>query len=144
MHSSAPLWNTTLRLLEDAMQKKVVIATPVSLFCLLKAVAYGWQQEAIAKNAEAISDLGKELYDRIQSVWGHLDDLRKGLIRAIDGFDATVGSLESRVLPSARKFKELGATMDVEIEILEPIARPPRALSALFASTSSEGEKISS
>jgi len=131
-------------LLEDAMQRKVVIATPVSLFCLLKAVAYGWQQEAIAKNAEAISDLGKELYDRIQSVWGHLDDLRKGLIRAIDGFDATVGSLESRVLPSARKFKELGATMDVEIEILEPIARPPRALSALFASTSSEGEKISS
>ena len=128
-------------LLEDAMQKKVVIATPVSLFCLLKAVAYGWQQEAIAKNAEAISDLGKELYDRIQSLWSHLDDLRKGLVRTIDAFDATVGSLESRVFPGVRKFKELGATTDAEIEVMEPIARPPRALSALSASASGLSEK---
>jgi len=112
------------------MQKKVVIATPVSLFCLLKSVAYGWQQEAIAKNAEAISDLGKDLYDRVQSLWNHLDDLRKGLIRAIEAFDATVGSLESRVFPGVRKFKDLGATTGANIELMQPIARPPRALSA--------------
>lgn len=117
-------------LLEDAMAKKVVIATPVSLFCLLKSVAYGWQQEDIAKNAKAISDLGKDLYDRIQILWGHLNDLRKGLIHAVDAFDAVVGSLESRVLPGVRKFKELGATTVADIDLIEPIARFPRALSA--------------
>jgi DNA recombination protein RmuC len=131
-------------LLEDAMQRKVVIATPVSLFCLLKAVAYGWQQESIAKNAEAISDLGKELYDRIQTLWGHLDELRKGLIRAIDAFDATVGSLESRVLPGVRKFKELGATTDSAIEVMEAIARPPRALSVFSAPSPGEGQRTGS
>jgi DNA recombination protein RmuC len=130
-------------LLEDAMQKKVVIATPVSVFSLLKAVAYGWQQEAVAKNAQTISDLGKQLYDRIQIIWEHLDTLRDGLIRAVEAFDATVGSLESRILPSVRRFKELGATTDVEIDVMEPIARPPRALSARSASASSEGEKTS-
>jgi DNA recombination protein RmuC len=115
-------------LLDDAMQRKVVIATPVSLFCLLKAVAYGWQQESIAKNAQAISELGKELYGRISVLWGHLDNLRNGLVSAIDSFDATVGSIESRVLPSVRKFKELGATTEDEIGVLEKIGREPRAL----------------
>ena len=115
-------------LLEDAMQKKIVIATPVSLFCLLKAVASGWQQEAIAKNAHAISDLGKELYNRIGVVWEHLDKLRDGLVLAVDSFDATLGSLESRVLPSVRKFKELGATTEDEIEVLGKIGREPRTL----------------
>jgi DNA recombination protein RmuC len=115
-------------LLDDAMQRKVVIATPVSLFSLLKAVAYGWQQEAIAHNAQAISDLGKELYGRISVLWGHLDNLRNGLVSAIDSFDATVGSIESRVLPSVRKFKELGATTEDEIDVLEKIGREPRAL----------------
>jgi DNA recombination protein RmuC len=115
-------------LLDDAMQRKVVIATPVSLFCLLKAVAYGWQQEAIAKNAQAISDLGKELYGRISVLWGHLDNLRNGLVSAVDSFDATLGSLESRILPSVRKFKELGATTEDEIKVLEKIGREPRAL----------------
>jgi DNA recombination protein RmuC len=115
-------------LLDDAMQKKIVIATPVSLFCLLKAVAYGWQQEAIAQNAQAISDLGKELYGRIAVLWGHLDKLRNGLVSAVDGFDATIGSIESRVLPSVRRFKELGATTEDKIEVLEKIGREPRAL----------------
>jgi DNA recombination protein RmuC len=115
-------------LLDDAMQRKVVIATPVSLFCLLKAVAYGWQQEAIARNAQAISDLGKELYARISVLWGHLDKLRDGLVSAVDSFDATVGSLESRVLPSVRKFKELEATAEDEIDVLGKIGREPRTL----------------
>ena len=86
------------------------------------------QQEAIAKNAQAISDLGKELYGRISVLWGHLDNLRNGLVSAVDSFDATVGSLESRILPSVRKFKELGATTEDEIKVLEKIGREPRAL----------------
>src|SRR5215471_794573 len=115
-------------LLDDAMQRKVVIATPVTLFCLLKAVAYGWQQQAMAHNAQAISDLGKELYGRITVLWGHLDKLRNGLVSTVDSFDATVGSLESRVLPSIRKFKELGVTTGAEVDVLEKISREPRAL----------------
>ena len=115
-------------LLEDAMLRKIVIATPVSLFCLLKAVAYGWQQIAIVQNAQAISDLGKELYGRIAVLWGHLDNLRSGLVAAVASFDATIGSLESRILPSVRKFKELGATTQDEIDVLEKIGCEPRTL----------------
>ena len=126
---SAALENDS-SILEDAMAKKVVIATPVSLFCLLKSVALGWQQEDIAKNARVISDLGKDLYARIRTLWSHVNDLREGLIDAVDAFDSVVGSLESRVLPGARKFKELGATTGPDIEMIEQIARPPRALSA--------------
>jgi DNA recombination protein RmuC len=115
-------------LIDDSMQRKVLIATPVSLFSLLKAVHYGWQQETIAKSAKAISDLGKELYDRIETFWSHLDKLRSGLTNAVDCFDAAVGSLEARVFPSVRKFKELGATTDPDIEILQKIGRQSRAL----------------
>jgi DNA recombination protein RmuC len=127
-------------LLEDAMLKNIVIATPVSLFSLLKAVAYGWQQDAIAKNAQAISDAGKDLYARMQTLWGHLEDLRTGLIRSLDAFDKTVGSLEARILPSIRKFKELRATSDADIEAMEPIARAPRALSAVARPGATHGE----
>jgi len=116
-------------LLEDAMQRKVILATPVSLFCLLKAVAYGWQQEAIAKNAREISDVGKQLYERIQTFLGYLDEMRKGLVRANDSFDDAVRSLNGRVLPGARRFKELGATTGTDIDELEPLAREPRPLS---------------
>ena len=115
-------------LLEDAMQQKVVIATPVSLFCLLKAVAYGWQQEAIARNARAISELGKELYSRVAVMGSHLEHLRDSLVSAVDSFDAAVGSLESRILPSVRKFKEMGATTEDDIVALEKIGREPRTL----------------
>lgn len=127
-------------LLEDAMLKNIVIATPVSLFSLLKAVAYGWQQDAIAKNAQAISDAGKDLYARMQTLWGHLEDLRTGLIRSLDAFDKTVGSLEARILPSIRKFKELRATSEADIEAMEPIARAPRALSAVARPGATHGE----
>ena len=115
-------------LIEDAMQKRIVVSTPVSLYCMLKAVVYGWQQDDIAKNAQAISALGKELYSRIAILSDRLQDLRGSLVSAVDAFDATVGSLESRVLPSARKFKELGATTEEEIEALEKIGREPRAV----------------
>jgi DNA recombination protein RmuC len=84
--------------------------------------------QAIAQNAQAISDLGKELYGRIAVLWGHLDKLRNGLVSTVDSFDATVGSLESRVLPSIRRFKELGVTTEAEVDVLGKISRKPRAL----------------
>lgn len=126
-------------LLEDAMQKKVALATPVTLFCLLKSVAYGWQQEAIAKNAQEISDLGRQLYERIQSFCGNLDELRKGLARANEGFDAAVRSLNSKVIPGARKFKELAATTGTDLEEIEPLEHQPRLLP--LASTGTDARK---
>lgn len=126
-------------LLEDAMQKKVVIATPPSLFCLLKAVFYGWQQESIAENAQTIRDLGQLLYERIQVFSGHLSELRKGLVKATKGFDDAVGSLDLRVIPAARKFKELGAATGAELEDIELIAHEPRALSISTIEVKTDG-----
>jgi DNA recombination protein RmuC len=114
-------------LIEFGVEQKVLIATPVNLIGLLRAVAYGWRQEAIALNAREISDLGAELYKRISDLGGHWVDLGKNLGRTVDAFNSAVGSLESRVLVSARRFKELGATPSaLEIEVLDRVERSPR------------------
>lgn len=114
-------------LIEFGVEQKVLIATPVNLIGLLRAVAYGWRQEAIALNAREISDLGAELYKRISDLGGHWMDLGKNLARTVDAFNSAVGSLESRVLVSARRFKELGATPSaLEIEVLERVEKSPR------------------
>lgn len=115
-------------LLEDALQEKILFATPASLFSLLMSAGYGWQQEAIAKNAQEISDLGKQLYERLETFCGHLDKMRDGLIKANDNFDKAVGSFSRSVLPAARKFKELGTTTAVILEDVELVARDPRPL----------------
>ena len=115
-------------LIEDAMEKRVMLATPTTLIALLLAVAYGWRQEQASQNAEEISDLGKELYDRMKKFVDYFENVGTGLRRAVDAFNQAVGSLETRVMPSARKFKELGAATGDEIGELETADEMPRAL----------------
>jgi DNA recombination protein RmuC len=116
-----------LSLVEHAIENRVLIATPVTLIALLKAASYGWRQEAVAANAREISEAGREVYERVSIFWGHFSKLRAALDDAVDAFNKTLGSLKSRLLPSVRKFRELGATAAEEIAETEPIDRVLRS-----------------
>jgi DNA recombination protein RmuC len=117
------------KLIEDGINQKVIIATPTTLIALLKAISYGWQQEQRATNADEVGKLGKELYDRLRTFLTHLSDIGKNLDRALESYNRGVGSLEARVLVTARKFKERGAIAGEEIESPEPVDKTARALS---------------
>lgn len=126
-------------LLEYGVEQRVLVATPVNLIGLLRAVAYGWRQESIATNAKEISDLGAELYKRISDLGGHWIELRRNLSRTVESFNNAVGSLESRVLVSARRFTELGAApASASIEVVEPVERTPRQLKILDIGSASK------
>ena len=117
-------------LIEFGVDKRVIPSSPLTLIALLRAVAYGWQQETMAQNAQQVSALGRELYDRVRRMGDHFDDLAKGLSRAVDAYNRTVGTLESRVLVTARRFKELGITGGEAIEELSVVEQSPRRLQA--------------
>ena len=118
-------------LIEFAIARGVVPATPTTLVTLLKSAQYGWQQERIARNAEAIRDHGADLYRRIAMLSEHFARLNRGLTGAVEAYNDAVGSLETRVLSSARRFRALGvADGQPEIETLEPVDALPRLAAA--------------
>ena len=116
-------------LLENALGQSVIIATPSTLIALLKAVAYGWRQSAVAHNAAQIRDLGQELARRLGTFNAHLGTMGKRLGAAVEAYNAAVGSLERSVMVPARKFQELGVTSEQPPEPLEPITHLVRTLS---------------
>jgi DNA recombination protein RmuC len=100
---------TDSQLLDRALARRVLLATPTTLIALLKAASYGWRQEAVSRNAEEISALGRALYDRVAAFADNLEKLGRGLDTAVKGYNSAVGSFEVMLLPGARKFAELGA-----------------------------------
>jgi DNA recombination protein RmuC len=116
-------------LIEFGAEQKVIPASPTTLIALLRAVAHGWRQEQLAENAQRISRLGRQLYERVAHLADHFDSMRKGLDHALQAYNSAVGSFETRVMVTARKFKELGVGSDETVRTLEIIDRAPRQLS---------------
>ena len=108
-------------LLDQAASLRVIPATPMTLLALLKAVSYGWKQQQLATNAEEIQLLGRELYERLATMVGHLESVGTNIKQAADSYDRFIGSLEQKVLPGARRFKELGVSTTKELEIPDPL-----------------------
>lgn len=119
-------------LIEQGVTLKIIPSSPTTLIALLKAVAYGWNQEKLARNAQEISALGKELYDRLRTLGAHFEKVGKGLDNAVEYYNKAVGSLETRVMVSARKFAELGAPVTDSIAELEPVETTTRNLTLEF------------
>jgi DNA recombination protein RmuC len=118
-------------LLEFALQQKIILATPTSLVALLRAVAYGWRQESLAQNAEEIRRVGEELYGRLGAFAEHLQKLGKSLNASVEHFNKAVGSYDSRILPSARKFNELGIAANKTVDSIDQVERTSRTVEYL-------------
>lgn len=113
-------------LLEESMSQNIILATPTNFIALLRAVSYGWKQQALAENAEVIRELGETLYKRLSTFGNHLSKLGNSLGSSVNHFNSAVGSLERQVLPGARKFTEMGISSKNEITELPPVEQMPR------------------
>jgi DNA recombination protein RmuC len=115
-------------LIEEGVTQRIIPASPTTLIALLRAVAYGWRQEKLAENAHEISNLGKQLYERLRIFIDYMEKIGGGLKTAIDAYNRAIGSLESRILVAARKFPELGAVAGSELPTLEQVEKIPRQI----------------
>jgi DNA recombination protein RmuC len=115
-------------LIDSALSQQIILATPTSLIALLKAIAYGWKQQALSGNAEQIRELAEALYDRLITFISHLNKLGKQLSSSVEHYNKAIGSFERKVLPGARKFSELGVGSKKEIEEIKSIELPTRKL----------------
>ncbi|MFQ5991349.1 MAG: DNA recombination protein RmuC [Nitrospiraceae bacterium] len=113
-------------LVEDGFARRIVIATPSSLIALLHAVAYGWRQEQLSEHAQQAGRLGKELFERMSVLAEHLGEVGQALDKSVQAYNRAVSSIEARVLPAARKFKELGIASDKDVPQLDPVDSAPR------------------
>jgi DNA recombination protein RmuC len=113
-------------LIEDALSQQVILATPTSFVALLRAVAYGWRQEILAENADAIREVGQEMYSRLTNFAEHLSKLGRSLNNSVDAYNKAVGSYDTRILPGAKKFTEMGVASKKESPRLEQIERSTR------------------
>jgi DNA recombination protein RmuC len=118
--------------IDYAVERSVIPAGPLTLLAHLKAAAYGWRQERITANAQRISDLGKDLYNRLGILAGHFCVMGKHLGTTVEAYNSAVGSLERRVLVQARRFRELGAATGEDLEEPEPVDVRPRGLQGGF------------
>jgi DNA recombination protein RmuC len=125
----APALERDRALLEDAMVRKVHIATPTTLVSMLRTAQYAWQQEALSENARAVFDLGRELYERLGTLGRHFDVIGRSLTGAVSAYNQTISSLETRVLVTARKLNQLGVT-DAELDQPKLVEVAARTLSA--------------
>ena len=114
-------------LIDESLRQNVMLATPTSLVALLKAVAYGWKQTALAENAAEIRSLGEDMYKRLAVFGEHLGRLGKSLGASVDAFNKAVGSLEQQVMSAARRFPGLGLRVNRELDLIEPVDALPRA-----------------
>jgi DNA recombination protein RmuC len=129
-------------LIEDAMARRVLIATPTTLLAMLRAVSYGWQQERVAESAQVISELGRELHGRLVKLSTLLQTLGSRLNSAVRAYNETVGSYEARVLPGARRFEDHGAASARELPRVEQVTVAARSVQAAELETLDEAEEV--
>jgi DNA recombination protein RmuC len=130
-------------LIEYGVAQRVIPASPTTLIALLRSVAYGWQQERVAQNAEEISALGRELYDRLRVFAGHYTDLRRNIERVVESYNKSIGSLERSVFPQARRFRELGASSAPDLPPATEIGVPLRTLDVRDGWSAEDGNTCS-